>query len=336
MSSAVRSGQFGMSWATWPKWAVAGSSRCSASTVTAETGVWSSASAASRRNGNSAPASIAAAAMVGLSVLTMTRSNRRLRSAASIVYAITGLPSSSRTFLPGSRFDPARAGITARRADRRPAVSRIDHLGLAGRLPGQVVDECRLRRPELAICLAGGEQAVVAIEAHNLAAVEDDNPVCVPQGREPVRDDERRPLLHQSIDGSLHLLLGDRVEAVRRLVQEQDRSVLEQRGRDADALPLAARKSARLRTATHDGLEAALHLHDFVVYVGRNGRADDLIHGRRRSADTDVVCNRIAEQERLLEHNRAEVHQVGVAEVPQVDPVEQDRTARGIVESEEQ
>jgi hypothetical protein len=63
----------------------AGSSRSSASTVTAETGVSSSASEAARRNGTSAPQRMAISAVAGLSVLTITRANRPLARAASIV-----------------------------------------------------------------------------------------------------------------------------------------------------------------------------------------------------------------------------------------------------------
>jgi hypothetical protein len=50
-------------------------------------------------------------------VLTTTRSKIRLARAASIVYAIKGLPFIDRTFFPGIRFDPLRAGMTARQAE---------------------------------------------------------------------------------------------------------------------------------------------------------------------------------------------------------------------------
>src|SRR5262249_43216279 len=52
-------------------------------------------------------------AISGLSVLTTTLSNSKLPRAASIVYAIKGLPDMLFTFFFAMRFDPARAGIIA-------------------------------------------------------------------------------------------------------------------------------------------------------------------------------------------------------------------------------
>jgi len=41
-------------------------------------------------------------------------------------------------------------------------------------------------------------------------------------GGEPVRDDERRAVLHQAVDGLLHQALGLHVERAGRLVENQD------------------------------------------------------------------------------------------------------------------
>ena len=53
------------------------------------------------------------AAISSESVDTMTDSKTPLSSAGAIVYAMTGCPPSGRTFLPGTRFDPCRAGMNA-------------------------------------------------------------------------------------------------------------------------------------------------------------------------------------------------------------------------------
>jgi hypothetical protein len=113
ISSAVRNGQFGINCATTSNLSPAGSSRQSASTVTEETGVKSSAKVASRRNGTSAPNRRAISAISRLSVLTTTRSNKPLSSAAARVYAMSGFPARGRMFLPGIRFEPPRAGMIA-------------------------------------------------------------------------------------------------------------------------------------------------------------------------------------------------------------------------------
>ena len=82
-SSAVRSGQFGISWQTSRYASPATSRRSTTSIVARETGVMSSASAGSRRNGTSAPRARATAAISASSVDTTTRAKRPLRSAAS-------------------------------------------------------------------------------------------------------------------------------------------------------------------------------------------------------------------------------------------------------------
>src|SRR5688500_7345032 len=67
---------------------------------------------AGRRNGTSAPNARAISAISGLSVDTLTASSTSESSAEALEYAMRGWPPSIRTFLPGTRFDPARAGIS--------------------------------------------------------------------------------------------------------------------------------------------------------------------------------------------------------------------------------
>ena len=87
--------------------------------MAADTGVTSSARAASRMKGTSAPRARATSAISALSVVTTTLSKRPLPRAASTVYASRGLPRMGLTFFLGSLFEPPLAGITARRALRR-------------------------------------------------------------------------------------------------------------------------------------------------------------------------------------------------------------------------
>ena len=68
---------------------------------------------AGRRNGTSAPYQRAISAISSESVETTTRANTPLWRAASIAYASSGWPASSRTFFPGTRSDPDRAGTNA-------------------------------------------------------------------------------------------------------------------------------------------------------------------------------------------------------------------------------
>ena len=56
---------------------------------------------------------------------TITASNTPLSSAGTMVYAIIGCPPNSRTFLPGTRFDPARAGTKATAVGIRRSSAQI-------------------------------------------------------------------------------------------------------------------------------------------------------------------------------------------------------------------
>ena len=59
-------------------------------------------------------------------------------------------------------------------------------------------------------------------------------------GRKPVGDGDHGPALHQAVELLLDRRLDLRVERAGRLVEDQDRRVLEEEAGDGDALPLAA------------------------------------------------------------------------------------------------
>src|SRR5947207_10921989 len=69
-------------------------------------------------------------------------------------------------------------------------------------------------------------------------AVENRDPVRVADGRESVGDDQRRATRHQPFDRLLDQTFGLVVERRSRLVEDQDRYVLEERARDRQALAL--------------------------------------------------------------------------------------------------
>src|SRR5687767_2368032 len=80
-------------------------------------------------------------AVGSLSVDTTTASNSPLSRAPAIEYAISGCPASTRMFLPATRSDPPRAGISATAAPT--GGSSRDRDGPLDR-PGIVVDVDRL------------------------------------------------------------------------------------------------------------------------------------------------------------------------------------------------
>ena len=58
--------------------------------------------------------------------------------------------------------------------------------------------------------------------------------------RQPVRDRDGRAAARRVVERGLHDALADRVERARRLVEHEDRRVLQQHPRDRDALALSA------------------------------------------------------------------------------------------------
>ena len=119
----------------------------------------------------------------------------------------------------GSLTSP-RVGRRRRRTDPRTSAARR---------------AARRRRP-------AGPAGRRAADLGDAAALEHDDRVGAADGRQPVRDDERRAVPHQVGERILHQQLRLGVERRGRLVENQDRRVLQQRARDREPLPLPARQ----------------------------------------------------------------------------------------------
>ena len=89
----------------------------------------------------------------------------------------------------------------------------------------------------------------VAAILHDLAVAEHEDQVAVPDRAESVSDHNRSAALHGSVQGMLHDLLTLLVQGTRRLVQNQDSWVLDQRTSYSDALLLATRQLTTLQAA---------------------------------------------------------------------------------------
>ena len=75
---------------------------------------------------------------------------------------------------------------------------------------------------------------------HKAPFVEHDDQVRLTDGREPVGDDDGRAVRLQQVEGPAQRPLVDGVEVRRRLVEDQDRCILEERPRDRHPLTLAS------------------------------------------------------------------------------------------------
>ena len=112
--------------------------------------------------------------------------------------------------------------------------------------------------------------------------------------RQPVRDDERGAAPCRARPAPPARALGFRIERGGRLVEQDDRRILDQRARDRDALALAAGK---LQAVLADRrVVAGREVHDEIVRVGGLGGGNDLRVAGAELAERDVVANGAAEQ----------------------------------------
>src|SRR5262249_36590229 len=154
---------------------------------------------------------------------------------------------------------------------------------------------------ELAVASALGEQLLVRAALDDLAALEHQNLNCAADGREAVRNDERRAAAAQRPQAVLNERLALAVEARGRFVEQQDARVRENRARDRDALALAARQPHA--ALTDDGVVLLLEAVDELVGVRDSTDALDVGLRRVRCAVRDVLADRAVEQEVVLQHD---------------------------------
>ena len=141
-----------------------------------------------------------------------------------------------------------------------------------------------------------------------------------------MRDDDRRPADLEPVERVLDERLGFVVERARRLVEEQDRRVLQDRPGDRHALALAA---GQARAAVADDRVVAVGQRaDEVVRVGRPGRGDHLGLGRVEAPVQDVLADRAAEQRRLLRDETDLPAQARDGDVAHVEAVDADASRR--------
>ena len=133
--------------------------------------------------------------------------------------------------------------------------------------------------------------------------------------------------LAQRVD---HRRLGHRVEGGRRLVEEEDGRVLEQRPRDADALALAAGERGAVLGDVRP-VPARQPGHEVVDVGGARRRLDLLVVGVETSV-ADVVGDGAAEEDGLLRHQRDLAAQRTQPVARRVDAVDEDAAALVLVQ----
>ncbi len=152
--------------------------------------------------------------------------------------------------------------------------------------------------------------------------MEDQDARCIAHRGEPVGDHEGGAVLHHLVERGLHLGLGGGVERARRLVEDEDRRILEERARDRDALALAARQGAS--ALAHLGVEAVRAAFDELERLGARTSRAHLLFRSVGLADDQVLLDRPVEQQRLLKHHADVVAQARKLDAANVHPVDLD------------
>jgi hypothetical protein len=161
-----------------------------------------------------------------------------------------------------------------------------------------------LRAVESRILAGARQQVFMGSGLDDPTVVHHDDPVGVPDGRQPVCDHERRAPPHEPGERLLDRGLGFTVECARCLVEQQHPRIAHERPRNGQSLALPAREP---RTAHPCGRVPAVgELVDELRRIGVDEcRPYPCLVGIAQAVD-DVVVDRPLEQHRLLWNDRHE------------------------------
>ena len=147
-------------------------------------------------------------------------------------------------------------------------------------------------------------------------------------------DHDRRTPLHQMLQRLLHQPLRLRVQSGGRLVEDQDRRVLQDGPGDADALPLSAGELAA--PIADVGLIALLARLNEGMGVGDACRLLHLLTGSPLHAERNILIEGIIEKDRLLVDVAHQPAQIAEACLPHIHAINQDLPLRHVVEAGQQ
>ena len=192
----------------------------------------------------------------------------------------------------------------------------------------------RLARPHRGVAALVGEQHRVGPLLDDDARLQHHDPVGIRDGGEAVGDGDDRAALPHLEEAVLDVALGLGVERRGRLVEDEDRRVLEERPRDPDALLLTARE---LQPAFADrGLVTLGQREDEIVDLRRPRSTLDLGSRGLGASVGDVVEHRVVEEHGILRDDADLGVEARLRDVAQVLAIDPDRTAGHVVEPEEE
>ncbi len=168
----------------------------------------------------------------------------------------------------------------------------------------------------------------------DLALLQHDDLIGFGNRAQAVGDGDHRAPLPRAGQRVLDLLLGVGIQRRCRLVQQQDRRVLQQGARDAHTLFLASGQFQP--TLSHLGVIAFGQTQDEIVDLGILSGLLDLFLRGPVAPIGDVVADRVVEQHRILRHHADGRMQAFLGHIAHILTVNAQRTAGDIVEAEQQ
>jgi hypothetical protein len=168
----------------------------------------------------------------------------------------------------------------------------------------------------------------------DLAVFNQQDPVGITDGRQPVGDDEGSSVLADLQHCPPYFLFGHSINGTGRFIQNQDRCVGQHRPGDAQQLALALGQF-HAALAQHRVISFRQLRDEAVCFRGPGGRFD-LFHRRFRMSVADVLLDRLREQRRILQHDAEGGAQILHAVFAQVMAVEADAAFTHIIETRQQ
>ena len=177
-------------------------------------------------------------------------------------------------------------------------------------------------------------QLVMGPQIDHPARIHDGDSVSQGQRRTAVGNQNRRSIGGQSMQGRVNSRFSGRIDRAGCVIQDQHPRVGDHGPRQSQPLPLSTGKGEP--ALPDDRVEPLRKGVDEFGRLGQRGRGLDLGSGRVGPAVTDVVGDRVGEQERFLEHHPDCAAQIGQGSVPDVDTADPDAAGLRIVEARKQ
>src|SRR5688572_8813276 len=231
------------------------------------------------------------------SAVVMPRLTIELRHTSESSAVANGVNASAAQTLTACPINPARMSILADGWSQRRGLALVELVG----------DEAaRLVPPKSLIVAAPPQQLGMRAFLDDAPGVEHDEPVHTRDRRQPVRDRDHGLALHEIEQLLLDRELYFAIERRGRLVEHEDRRILEDYARERDALPLPARELdaalADVRRVTGAAVPIAKPENELVrLRLARRG--DDLVVGGVGFAVADIRCDRAVQQRRILRNH---------------------------------